>query len=74
MLSKVDFPLPDGPTIDTNWPFFIVKLIFRNATTFPAAPESYILERFSIFKAKEPSIADLVEVTNCVGDPPLKSS
>ena len=28
IFNKVDFPLPDGPTMHTNSPNFILKLIF----------------------------------------------
>jgi hypothetical protein len=38
MFNKVDFPLPEGPTIDTNSPFFIPKLI-PLSTTMPPAGE-----------------------------------
>jgi hypothetical protein len=52
--NNVDFPLPDGPIIDTNSPLFIVKLIFLRAITLPAA-DSNTLERFSTRKADEKS-------------------
>jgi hypothetical protein len=46
MFNKVDFPLPEGPTIDTNSPLCTDILILLRATTLPAA-ESKTLERFS---------------------------
>ena len=52
IFNKVDFPLPDGPTIDTNSAFFTVKLTRLKAMILPAG-ESNALERFSTFKAME---------------------
>ena len=36
MFSRVDFTLTEGPTIDTNYPLFIIKLIFLSKTITPA--------------------------------------
>src|SRR5215831_791694 len=46
IFSSVDFPLPDGPTTDTNSPLFTEKLTFLRDITLPIE-ETYTLERFS---------------------------
>ncbi len=35
IFNNVDFPLPEGPTIDTNSPLFAEKLTFLRDTTLP---------------------------------------
>ena len=48
MFSSVDLPLPEVPTIATNSPYFISKLILSSAfTRFSFYP--YILTKFSAF-------------------------
>src|SRR5579884_589769 len=37
MLSRVDFPQPDGPTMLTNWPSSTVKLIASRTVNRPTA-------------------------------------
>ena len=46
---NVDFPLPEGPTTDTNSPLLTEKLTFLSDTTLPIE-EIYIFERFSTFR------------------------
>jgi hypothetical protein len=50
--TKVDFPLPDGPTTDTNSPLFTEKLTLFRDTTLPDA-DTYTLVRFSTFIVTE---------------------
>src|SRR5215467_7639999 len=50
IFNRVDFPLPEGPTTDTNSPLFTEKLTFLSDTTLPIE-ETYTLERFSTFRA-----------------------
>ena len=51
MLSKVLFPLPDGPTIDTNSPFFTLNVMFATPITLPAC-DSQNFERFLTSSAR----------------------
>jgi len=46
IFNNVDFPLPEGPTIDTNSPLFAEKLTFLRDTTLPIE-EKYTLVRCS---------------------------
>jgi hypothetical protein len=39
ILSKVDLPLPEGPTTDTNSPLFTEKLTLFRDTTLPVDEE-----------------------------------
>ena len=52
ILSKVDFPLPEGPTTDTNSPLHTEKLTLSSDTTLPV-DEEYTLVRFSTFIVTE---------------------
>jgi hypothetical protein len=48
IFNKVDFPLPEGPTTDTNSPLLTEKLTLSRDTTLPV-DEEYTLVRFSTF-------------------------
>jgi hypothetical protein len=43
MLSNVDLPLPEGPTIDINCPLFILKLISSRTTDSPAGDSNIVV-------------------------------
>jgi hypothetical protein len=47
MRSSVDFPQPDGPTMQMNSPAAILRSILSSASTCPAAL-TYSLRRFAI--------------------------
>ena len=49
IFNSMGFPLPEGPTTDTNSPLFTVKLTFLRDTALPIE-DAYTLERFSTFK------------------------
>ena len=51
MLSRVLFPLPDGPTIDTNSPFFTLNVMFLTPVTLPAW-ESQYFDKFLTINAE----------------------
>jgi hypothetical protein len=51
MLSRVLFPLPEGPTIDTNSPFFTLNVMFLTPVTLPDW-ESQYFDRFLTIKAE----------------------
>ena len=48
IFTKVDFPVPDGPTTDTNSPLFTEKLTLFRDTILPDA-DVYTLVRLSTF-------------------------
>src|ERR671918_242617 len=52
IFRRVDFPLPDGPTMDMNSPFLTLKLIFLSATNLPAL-ESNTLDMFVALRAND---------------------
>jgi hypothetical protein len=47
MLSNVDLPLPEGPTIDINCPLFILKLISSRTTDSPAGDSNILVIFFN---------------------------
>ena len=49
MCSRVDFPEPEGPTMETNSPFSTLKDTLSRALTW-AFPLPYVFERFSHLK------------------------
>src|ERR1044071_718237 len=51
ILSRVLFPLPEGPTIDTNSPFFTLNVMFLTPVILPDW-ESQYFERFLTIKAE----------------------
>ena len=55
MLSRVDLPLPEGPTIETNSPFLMERFSPLRATTLPAA-DSNTLTMFSTLRTIESSL------------------
>src|SRR5215469_13615865 len=52
IFNRVDLPLPEGPTTDTNSPLFAAKLTLFSDTTLPVE-DAYTLVRFSTFIVTE---------------------
>lgn len=49
MFNRVDLPLPDGPTIEINSPFFTSKLTSSTATTLDVDPKELEPNILAIF-------------------------